>query len=182
MACPARLPCIPCVQLLHEPPTLHQSSAHTTICCAAGLPCCKGQPLDRPPWKDWSSLRDSMVQRELATPFEPLAFVVNVVRPLCPEAVDWVAGLCGTLCHQAAAGYPLQHGGRAMQQCPTRGLPSPPAWPRCSCRLLRPTPYVQAGDRECWVSVSEGHDICVAFRGTEARSLLSLELPCKPKP
>ena len=49
---------------------------------ATGLPCCKGQPLDRPPWKQWTSMYDSMKTRKLCSQFEPIAFVVNTVsRP-----------------------------------------------------------------------------------------------------
>ena len=44
---------------------------------------------------------------------------------------------------------------------------------------------MQAGDRECWVYVSEGHEICVSFRGTEvstaAPHLALLELLHMPQ-
>ena len=39
----------------------------------------EGQPLDRPPWKAWSELREAVVGRQLFTSLDPLLFLVNKV-------------------------------------------------------------------------------------------------------
>ena len=71
---------------------------------AAGLPCCKGQPLDRPPWKQWTSLYDSMKARDLCAQFKPIAFVVNNVslRPAHPLVLGcWRWRVCQRQCSAA---------------------------------------------------------------------------------
>lgn len=46
----------------------------------AGGELAKGQPLDRQPWKDWTELREYVIEQQDFSNLQPVAFVMNKVH------------------------------------------------------------------------------------------------------
>ena len=85
----------------------------------AGVPAGSGQPLDRPPWDMWKSLRQAVITRELTSSFEPFAFLAHTVSNrvattflCCLMLASLALGTAISTGRGKATGTGLQYGAR----------------------------------------------------------------------